>query len=51
MELFAAPQLAPSGERGFNIIGIVVPIDKARGGVKSPIGDTVGDVKNGDILK
>jgi|GEM_PF-3022981 hypothetical protein len=51
VELFAAPQLAPSGERGFNIIGIVVPIDKARGGVKSPIGDTVGDVKNGDILK
>ena len=44
VELMAAPQLAPSGERGFNLIGIVVPIDKRGGGVKSPLGETKDDI-------
>ncbi len=35
--LMAAPQLVPSGERGFNLVGVNVPIDKRQGGVKSPI--------------
>ena len=41
VKLFAAPQLAPSGERGFNIIGIVVPIDLRQGGVKAKITEDV----------
>jgi len=44
VELFAAPQLIPSGERGFNLSAIVVPLDKSQGGIKSPVGDTVADV-------
>lgn len=44
VELFAAPQLIPSGERGFNLSAVVVPVDKSQGGVKSPIGETVNDV-------
>ena len=35
--LMAAPQLVPSGERGFNLVGIIVPIDKRQNGVPSPI--------------
>lgn len=37
VQLMAAPQLVPSGERGFNLVGVIVPIDRSRGGVKSPI--------------
>jgi len=35
--LMAAPQLVPSGERGFNLIGIIVPVDKRQGGTPSPL--------------
>lgn len=42
--LMGAPQLIPSGERGFNLIGVVVPVDKRQGGVKSPLGENVDEV-------
>jgi hypothetical protein len=44
VELMSAPQLVPSGERGFNLSAIIVPIDRAQQGVKSPMGETVGDI-------
>lgn len=44
VQLMSAPQLIPSGERGFNLSAVIVPIDKAQGGVKSPIGETVEDI-------
>ena len=44
VELMSAPQLVPSGERGFNLSAVIIPIDKSKGGVKSPVGETVGDI-------
>lgn len=35
--LMAAPQLAPSGERGFNLIGVLVPVDMKERGILSPL--------------
>lgn len=51
VELMSAPQLVPSGERGFNLSAVIVPIDKAQGGIKSPVGETVADIVKGDVLK
>jgi hypothetical protein len=42
--LMGAPQLIPSGERGFNLVGVVVPVDKRQGGVPSPLGETSDEV-------
>jgi MoaA/NifB/PqqE/SkfB family radical SAM enzyme len=37
VQLASAPQLVPSGERGFNLSAIIVPIDLRQGGVPSPL--------------
>ncbi len=40
-ELMSMPQLVPSGQNGFNIAAVIIPIDKKEQGTPSPFADEI----------
>lgn len=44
VEFMAFPQLVPSGQHGFNTSAVLVPMDKRRLPVASPMQDERGDL-------
>jgi hypothetical protein len=39
--LMAVPQFVPSGQQGFNISAMLIPIDRKESGVVSPMNDEI----------